>query len=76
MCTNGRTTGELDNCESATVGGEPTQNCRHCKVAPNVRLPANTDLVVLRPFEQEVPFQSKSKDSYKYDGPITAAIVG
>ena len=70
------TIGKHDNCDSAAVGGEPTWNCRQCKVAPNVGLPANTDLVVLSPFELEVHWHSESKDSEKYDGPINSASVG
>ena len=70
------TIGKHDNCDSAAVGGEPTWNCRQCKVAPNVGLPANTDLVVLSPFELKVHWHSESKDSEKYDESINAATVG
>ena len=69
------TIAERDNCDSAAVGGEPFHNFRQCKLAPDVRPPAKTDLVVLSPFELKVHFHSESKDSKKYDGPISAASV-
>ena len=64
------TTAEQDNCSSAAVGGKPTKNCRQCKVAPNVRLLAKTNLVLHSPFELEVHWYSESKDSDIYDGPL------
>ena len=70
------TIAERDNCDSASVGGEPSYNCRQHKVAPNVSPLANTNLVVLSPFELEVYRQSESKDLQKYDGSISAASVG
>ena len=41
-----------------------------------MRLPANTDLVVLGPFELKVHWYCESKDSQKDDRPIGAASVG
>ena len=41
-----------------------------------MRLPANTDLVVLSPFELDVDWHSESKDSEKYDGPFSAVSIG
>ena len=48
---------------------------RKIAVAPNVRLLAKTNLVLHSPFELEVHWYSKSKDSDIYDGPISTARV-